>query len=165
MPLWVKLSIAAFLGVAVQGTSHAQSLMPGSVPDKSNKGSLFDRFRSLPSRNLNNKSTPLPKEIAEPKENQPATILEAVAEIREKELKILFRRQAVCEKLRQIGLNTNDDALLRKAEELDNRAWEVYMQRTNPNAADVTEGTLEVGELDQRPIRFRGKAMPSPRVD
>ena len=39
------------------------------------------------------------------------------------------RRAEVCQKLRQIAFETNDDELDRFAERLDQRAWDVYIQR------------------------------------
>jgi hypothetical protein len=51
----------------------------------------------------------------------------------------LRRRQAVCERLRDIARETHDDDLERKALQLDGRAWEVYLERTQQLAADADE--------------------------
>jgi hypothetical protein len=40
------------------------------------------------------------------------------------------RRSEVCQKLRQIAYETNDDELDRFAERLDQRAWDVYLKQT-----------------------------------
>ena len=40
------------------------------------------------------------------------------------------RRCEVCQKLRQIAYETNDDELDRFAERLDQRAWDVYLKQT-----------------------------------
>jgi hypothetical protein len=40
------------------------------------------------------------------------------------------RRVAVINKLREIGLRTSDQELLRQADKLDERAFEVYMKQT-----------------------------------
>jgi hypothetical protein len=42
----------------------------------------------------------------------------------------LLRRQEVCDKLRQIAAETKDKDLGRKADALDQRAWDLYVQRT-----------------------------------
>jgi hypothetical protein len=42
----------------------------------------------------------------------------------------LIRRLAVCDKLKEIALRTNDNDLLQRAEQLDARAWATYTQRT-----------------------------------
>ncbi len=47
-----------------------------------------------------------------------------------REQAVLFRRLAVCNKLMEIAVQTNDDDLMRRAEELDERAWTAYGQRT-----------------------------------
>jgi hypothetical protein len=41
-----------------------------------------------------------------------------------------LRRVAVCDKLRDIAILTNDAELLRKADSLDQRAWDTYQKRT-----------------------------------
>jgi hypothetical protein len=43
---------------------------------------------------------------------------------------ILNRRNEVILKLREIAQRTGDDALLRKADELQERAWDLYLQKT-----------------------------------
>ncbi|MBI2805159.1 MAG: hypothetical protein HYX68_09305 [Planctomycetes bacterium] len=43
----------------------------------------------------------------------------------------LERRQAVCLKVREIALATGDDQLLKQAEQLDGRAWELYVAVKN----------------------------------
>src|SRR5262249_59484604 len=48
---------------------------------------------------------------------------------RAREQATLLRRLAVCDQLRLIATQKNDDDLLRLAEQLDERVWEVYTQR------------------------------------
>jgi hypothetical protein len=57
-------------------------------------------------------------------------LLETAARQRAQEEAALLRRQAVCLKLRMIAAQTNDDELRRKADQLDQRAWNAYVQRT-----------------------------------
>lgn len=49
-----------------------------------------------------------------------------------------LRRLEVCDKLKQIALETGDQELARKAEALDQRAWDVYVQRTGRPKGNLT---------------------------
>jgi len=51
------------------------------------------------------------------------------------------RRLEVCDKLKLIALQTGDQELSRKADALDQRIWDVYVQRTG-----ATKGTLSPDE-------------------
>lgn len=68
------------------------------------------------------KPAPNPLVTAEPV-NEAATVLA-------KERANFLRRQQVCDKLREIAHETNDDELERQAELLEQRAWCIYEQRT-----------------------------------
>ncbi len=64
-----------------------------------------------------------------------------------------MRRQEVCLRLREIAFQTGDDDLSRKADELDQKAWEAYRQRisrlpTPTGVMSVDEQTLESGLLN-----------------
>ncbi|MGE0529645.1 MAG: hypothetical protein AB7P49_21545 [Bdellovibrionales bacterium] len=83
------------------------------------------------------------------KTNKPS-ITETAAAIQQREEEILFRRQAVCDKLRAIAMQTGDDNLLRKAEQLDQRAWQVYLQKTQ----NLATGTATLQE-DERLLTER----------
>jgi hypothetical protein len=52
---------------------------------------------------------------------------------------ILNRRNAVILKLREIAQRTGDDALQRKADDLQERAWELYLQKTSGPGSSVQE--------------------------
>jgi hypothetical protein len=54
----------------------------------------------------------------------------SVALIRQKAQAEWLRRQEVCDKLRAIALESGDKELARKADALDQRAWDLYLQRT-----------------------------------
>jgi hypothetical protein len=55
---------------------------------------------------------------------------EEAALVRKNELAALYRRQAVCVKLKEIAARTSNAELERQADELDALAFEIYMQRT-----------------------------------
>lgn len=65
-----------------------------------------------------------------PTASRPVNQVDAAANERERELAALLRRQKVCLKLQEIALKNNDEELMRKAEQLDERAREIYAQRT-----------------------------------
>jgi hypothetical protein len=54
---------------------------------------------------------------------------EEAAEERAREQAILLRRLAVCDQLRLIAMQKKDDHLLQQADQLDERTWQVYLQR------------------------------------
>ena len=64
-----------------------------------------------------------------------------------REQAIYFRRIAVCDKLKDIAFQTKDDELLRKADQLDQRAFAIYQQHTGQAAAgsglQADEGILD----------------------
>jgi hypothetical protein len=55
---------------------------------------------------------------------------ESASTRRMREEVILNRRNEVILKLREIAQRTGDDALMRKADDLQERAWDLYLQRT-----------------------------------
>src|SRR5207245_2565264 len=58
-----------------------------------------------------------------------APAVDEAAQQRNREEAAYLRRLAVCDKLKQIAYQTNDEKLQRQAEQLDERVWEVYSQR------------------------------------
>jgi len=79
---------------------------------------------------------------------RPTSKVDEAAVQRDRELQVLLRRQAVCLKLMRIAMDTNDDELMRKAEQLDERARGIYAQRTadlpgNQAAFESDEHVLE----------------------
>jgi hypothetical protein len=113
---------------------------------------------------LDKKPAPKPAKEAAKKADAPAPRPSAQEEtavsIRRLEEAKLHRRQDVCLRLREIARETNDDELERKAEELDQRAFEVYMERTRylpsatsdaealePRKKDSTSSTASVREV------------------
>jgi hypothetical protein len=55
-----------------------------------------------------------------------------------------FRRQAVCDELRAVALQTNDETLYRQADELEKRAYALYVKRVGNRAASA--GAFESDE-------------------
>jgi len=69
---------------------------------------------------------------------------------REKEKANFMRRSDACLKLKQIALDTGDDELHRRAEELNDRAWSIYLQRTAalPSVPGVANDPPSMAGLD-----------------
>ncbi|MBI3408641.1 MAG: hypothetical protein HY040_09825 [Planctomycetes bacterium] len=56
---------------------------------------------------------------------------ESAAQVRVRAQMELMRRQEVCDKMREIAFQTSDDELRRQADQLDQRAWDAYVQKTS----------------------------------
>ena len=111
---WV-LALSLTLGI----TSMAVAADDDAPPARS--GNWFTRLF------VRDKGT---KESAAKKEEAAKTEANAPALAQQKAQVELMRRQEVCDKLRQIALQIGDNDLTRKADALDQRAWDVYVQRT-----------------------------------
>lgn len=100
-----------------------------------------------------NKQAPAAKKAEPPKaDSQQATVIPS----REKE--IWLRRAEICQKLREIALTSNDEALLRKADQLDQRAFDTYMQKI-AGVRSVADGTAaQATETKAKAVRRKGKA-------
>jgi hypothetical protein len=96
--------------------------------DSAAKGSWFSRLlpgKSQPPARPKDKQM----EKNEAAEKHAASMKAAVA-TQANEKADWIRRIAVCDKLREIAILTNDDELFRKADQLDQRAWDTYQKRT-----------------------------------
>ena len=83
---------------------------------------------------------------------KPASIVDEAATKRSREEATLLRRLQACDKLREIAIQANDNDLLRRVEELEERAQTTYAQRT----ADLRGGTARF-ESDEKTIdRYLG---------
>jgi hypothetical protein len=72
---------------------------------------------------------PVAEKVDAPAPKAPSMADQAAAE-REREEQALVRRQKVCLKLMEIAAESHDEELLQKAEQLNDRAREIYTQRT-----------------------------------
>jgi hypothetical protein len=76
---------------------------------------------------------------------KPASIVEGAVARRNREEAVLLRRLRACDKLKEIAIRTNDNDLLRRAEDLEERAQATYAQRTAN--LQVHGGELESDEM------------------
>jgi len=60
----------------------------------------------------------------------------------------LDRRQEVCLKLREIGIDSNDDDLVRKADQLHQRAWDLYVAAMNR----IRTSQRPIGEVNTKDL-------------
>ena len=138
--------IAAAL-LLVFGWSIAQAEdKPGSA-DAGGGGGLFSGWFGWAKKPAPKKPAANPAPQAAEKSSlspRPTTLVDEAAAEQEKEVQALLRRQMVCLKLMRIALDTHNDELMRKAEQLDELARALYTQRTahvlsNPDAGFVAD--------------------------
>jgi hypothetical protein len=91
-----------------------------------------------------------------------AALLEVAKAKRDQEEHALFRRQKVCIRLREIADRTNDDELRRKAEQLDQRAWELYVQRTGQSSAGGADDRSDEAIVNRHLGTATGRAGAAP---
>ncbi|MSQ94245.1 MAG: hypothetical protein EXR98_06775 [Gemmataceae bacterium] len=130
----MRLGIAALtlgFGLGVIGLVSAQE-----------SDSFFPRVFSAapkkvePAKKADDKKTDVPK-------------TPAASENRVKKAKAdLERRQDVCLKLRGIGIDSGDDELVRRAEALHQRAWDLYVATTNR----ARESERPLGEISAKEL-------------
>lgn len=114
-----KLAAAALLGFAAW--VFFDQAQAGNDLKMSVKGTWLHRFLGVD------------KKEAPPKKEEPTKAAEpapSVQEIQAKAKTDLLRRQEICLRLREIAVQTGDEELNRKADQLDQRAFEIYLQRT-----------------------------------
>jgi hypothetical protein len=78
-----------------------------------------------------------PETGAAPAPAAPA-IVETAAAAHKRERAALDRRQEVCDRLMEIAVRNNDEAMQTQIEQLRDRAWEVYQQRTAALSTSTT---------------------------
>lgn len=124
------------LGAAVAAAGGADYDGQPSAP----KGLLSDMFGEKP--------RPAAKKGNQAVEARPAPVRSTEAEDadQQRHMNALMRRMEVCDRLRMIALQTGNEALMNQANELEDRANEIYRRQTSrlplnapapPSAADA----------------------------
>jgi hypothetical protein len=147
--------IAALVGLGLTvwvAPAPAQSYYK---PQPTFQGKVWDVFSSTPKPEVMD-SVALPKEPpakgeaakGQPPKSEP--VVQTVADrAREQErlMKVFLRREAVSDKLRDVGVATNNAALVEEAAYLREKAWQIYVKESGrllgtavPLAADGLEG-------------------------
>lgn len=113
-------------------------LAPGQEPPRSGVGLLDRLFTGNPV------TAPARTETQELKKDERTAPIAPPRVSRAQALSDYLRRLEVCDKLRQIADMRGDEELKNRADVLEMRAKDVYVQRTNPGvAASVDEEMLE----------------------
>jgi hypothetical protein len=127
------LSSALLLGLATSAVraDDREDDTPRPAAKTSN-GNWFTRLFGGGGNNAEAKTPSRQQRDSSKKEDtsRPLTMAETSVAVRAREKLAWERRQLVCDKLRQIAEQTNDDELLRKVEQLHHRIWAVYEQHT-----------------------------------
>ncbi len=124
--------LALGLGMGMVG------LALGQEPPRSGPG-LLDRlfagnFTAPPVQNITRDAK---------KEDTPAPVVHRPRVSRQQALSDYLRRLDACDRLRQIADMNGDEELRNRAEVLQTRAKDIYVQRTNLGTANVDEEMLE----------------------
>ena len=111
----------------------------GSAPEE--QPGLFQRLFGPAAKPAKTTYDPTPKQAAATA-SRPATAARPAAAPAEpasdfdKDQRTYLRRLAVCDKLREIARESNDEELNRRADQLEQRAWSACMQRSGPMPVD-----------------------------
>ena len=90
-----------------------------------------------------------PEPAAEPPAPKPITPKD-VSRSLEQEQKVYLERLQFCTRLRQIAVETNDNGLMFKADDLEKRASDIYMKRTDPLHDRLEEAKAAEAALGQK---------------
>jgi hypothetical protein len=91
------------------------------------------------------------KEVAKKPDTpaRPASTKEDNASPRAREEAALLRRLEACDKLTEIAMRNNDTALLHRAEELNQRVWANYSQKTGQTPEDRARFESDQAAIDR----------------
>jgi hypothetical protein len=95
-------------------------------------------------------SDPKPKPTPKPAAPEPPITRQDVARSVEQEQKVYMERLAFCTKLRQIAVQTGDEELERKANELEKQAFDVFTKRTAKLPALMDSVKASESALDKK---------------
>jgi hypothetical protein len=162
--LW-GLGITLLVGLSVAtsraGASDEDDPPPSKIHYARGPG-LFERW--FGSSNKPEEKKPAKKDTAKADKDKPEKpVAENPVAVRAREEAALMRRIQVCDRLKNLANQINDDELYRRAEELDQKAWAVYQQRTSH--LPVSNATRESDEdvLDRHLGNKAGAAANSGR--
>lgn len=122
--------LAGMLALGLLGVGMAHAAGPGPKASTPNGPSWFTRWLGFGAKPAAPKNEPKKNQVEPKSEPQPVNLVDGGKAERAREEAILLRRQEACQKLREIAQEASDDGLRRKAEQLDQRAWDTYLKRT-----------------------------------
>jgi hypothetical protein len=146
-----KLAIATLLVASCTLASAQESTGQKDTGDKS--GNWFTRTFSFGGKPDTDKTA-----AADKKKTEPAPVADSAAVKLAREAQNLKRRNQVCLKLREIAIQTRDQALMDQVDGLEQRVLDLYLQRTGelPDSdgaldAQILEKNLGSGAPSARP--------------
>ena len=141
----MRLSHLRAAGLALALGLGAAGLARGDDPAARGQGNWFSRlFTAAPAEKA-------PEKKAEPAEPAvPAGVLRSQAKAD------WLRRADVCDRLREIALQTDDDELARQAEQLEQRAWDAYTQQLRRAEGEPSDAARGAGAPDGRQALLNG---------
>jgi hypothetical protein len=123
-----RLAVAGIVLASCTLVATAQESTGPSETSNASSGNWFSRL-------FNSGDKADAKKAADTNKAEPAAPVDTIASIRLREDIVLNRRSKAILKLREIAVPTNDMELLRKADELEVRANELYFQHVSGLAA------------------------------
>ncbi len=161
------------LGLAARAGAEPPTDDEKKTPDRPafRSASIWDKWfgipdapppRPAPSKTDKDKDKDKDKDVAKkPAAPKKISRAEQTAADREREEKDYLRRQAVCDKLREIAQQSKDEEMERKVRQLDERIWAVYSQHTSKKAGAEDAPDDADKSLAKKPGRSRGRATDS----
>ena len=155
---WWALGTAVVLGWSAALAAADEDGTPQRRPfvRPNERPGIIDKLLDLGSDTTDKKSDKnADKKDAPKKTDKTGTVppnpsLSPAASARAREQAAFQRRVAVCDRLREIAIETNNTELDQLAQELNARAWAVYKQRTAKLEAPAKEKDLDEQILDKK---------------
>jgi hypothetical protein len=92
-----------------------------------------------------------------------APLIDRSASDREREENAYFRRMAVCDRLMQLAVQTNNQDQQRRIDQLKERVWALYQQRTAHLSGSLMTADSDEAALEQSlPTTGRSSVLPLP---
>lgn len=162
-----KLRVYGFGAAIIMGLSFNPLLIAGEptagesllTPRRTDGGSLLSSWFASKDKTADKEKKPAVKAGKDAKAGDSAEAsaamkpnpVEDAAHHRAREQETLLRRLAVCDQLRTVAARKQDDALMRQADELDERVWENYTRRIAHLPVGKASDEPRVLQIDSRP--------------
>jgi hypothetical protein len=169
------LGAALLVGLSVPAVPAADEVAGGTSARPPVRRNTTWSWSSLQAKPAAKKPPARPDKPADPKPADPKPAdarpavpsappsVEDVAAYRAREEAVLLRRLAVCNKLMEVAVQTRDEELLRQVEQIDQRAWAAYTQRTANLSAGSAAAAVDEKILDMHlATRSAAGRHPSP---
>jgi hypothetical protein len=92
------------------------------------------------------------------------SVAEIAAATRKREFAAYSRRMEVCDRLMEVAVGNNDEAMQARIEQLKDRAWELYQQRTGQLSASGSSSPDETVLDNKLGVRSSGRPLTAAPV-